>query len=61
MKMCIRDRNTAEDGDGYAGYNNSFLAGTQPDNKKWSKCGFWQAVQNHQVGLQDSGDFWEKP
>ncbi len=53
MKSCIEADNTAKEGYGNAGYDDSTHACAQPDNKERRQSGFGQAVENHQIGLHD--------
>ena len=52
-KFRIKIQDASEDRNGHAGNDDGCAVCAEPDNEKRGKGGFWQAVQHHQIRLQD--------
>ena len=48
----VQVHDASEESHGHSGYDDRGRRSAEPDDKQRSKGGFWQAVQNHHIGLQ---------
>ena len=48
----IQVHDASEESHGHSGYDDRGRRSAEPDDEQRSKGGFWQAVQNHHIGLQ---------
>ena len=52
-KFGIEVQDAPEDRNGHSGNDDGCAVCAEPDNKQRGKGRFWQAVQHHQIRLQD--------
>ncbi len=60
-KFGIEVQDAPEDRNRHSSNDNCCAVCAEPDNKQRGKGGFWQAVQHHQIRLQDFGKLPEEP
>lgn len=60
-KFGIEVQYASEDRNGHSGNDDGCAVCAEPDNKQRGKGGFWQAVQHHQIRLQDFGKLPKEP
>ena len=60
-KFGVKVQDTSEDRNGHSGNDDGCAVCTEPDDEQRGEGGFWQAVQHHQIRLQDFRKLPEEP
>ena len=60
-KFGVKVQDTSEDRNRHSGYNDRCAVCTEPDDEQRGEGRFWQAVQDHQIRLQDFRKLPEEP
>ena len=60
-KFVVKVQDTSEDRNRHSGYNDRCAVCTEPDDEQRGEGRFWQAVQDHQIRLQDFRKLPEEP